>query len=298
MSSSTSRDVDATSASPHVCQNCGAALHGPYCSHCGQHDIDYHRSFHHVAHDLLENVFHFEGKFFSSVALLLAKPGQLTREFIAGRRQSQLNPLRFYLFVSVLFFLVVTFLNHGHLVNVDEQALIHLDPTAPASASASAKAPAPRDNFDARLERKFKSGELNAVQIVHELEHRVPTLFFLGVPLFALLLRLLYLGSGRYYVEHLIFSLHLHTWAFLASLLGDGYGQLFALGPRWLAGGFRFAFGVWLVAYLLASFHTVYRQSWKKSALKAAAATLAYAFSLAFVAAGLALATVFWLALD
>ena len=94
-------------AHPRVCLNCGAKLSGPYCSQCAQQDIEYHRSFYHLAHEVVENLFHFDGKFFASVAWLLARPGKLTVEFNAGRRQSQVPPLRFYLFVSVLFFLGV-----------------------------------------------------------------------------------------------------------------------------------------------------------------------------------------------
>jgi hypothetical protein len=114
-------NYDDPSAPPRICLNCRAALRGPYCAQCGQHDVDYHRSFHHLTHDLLENLFHFEGKFFTSVAWLLAKPGKLTADFNAGQRQSQLNPLRFYIFVTVLFFLGVHLLNHGHIFPFDRK---------------------------------------------------------------------------------------------------------------------------------------------------------------------------------
>ncbi|HUR60533.1 MAG TPA: DUF3667 domain-containing protein, partial [Opitutaceae bacterium] len=124
MSSEVAHNYEDPASPPRLCQNCAAPLRGPYCAKCGQHDVDYHRSFHHLTHDLLENLFHFEGKFFASVAWLLAKPGKLTAEFNAGRRQSQLNPLRFYIFVTVLFFLGVHLLNHGHIFDFDRK---HVD---------------------------------------------------------------------------------------------------------------------------------------------------------------------------
>ena len=117
-------------APPRLCQNCSAPLTGPYCAACGQHDVDYHRGFHYLFHDLLENLFHFEGKFFVTVAWLLAKPGRITLEFIAGRRASQLNPLRFYIFVSVLFFLGLSLLNHGHLIDIPRKAVDDLQKAA------------------------------------------------------------------------------------------------------------------------------------------------------------------------
>ena len=88
------------------CQNCGAALTGPYCAQCGQHDVDYHRSIWHIVEDSIEGFFHLDGKFFRTVRYLFTRPGFLTREFIAGRRERYANPIRFYIFVSFVFFVI------------------------------------------------------------------------------------------------------------------------------------------------------------------------------------------------
>jgi hypothetical protein len=88
------------------CENCGTELRGPFCHHCGQHDIDFHRSFGHMFLDALENFFHFDAKLFRSIVILLFQPGKLTAEFNAGKRASQVPPFRLYLFVSVLFFFI------------------------------------------------------------------------------------------------------------------------------------------------------------------------------------------------
>src|SRR5580698_10261012 len=93
-----------TSAGRSNCQNCGAPLHGPYCAACGQHDVDYHRSLGPILEDSLEGMLHFDGKFFRTVRLLFTKPGFLTKEFIAGRRVSYTQPLRLYIFASLLYF--------------------------------------------------------------------------------------------------------------------------------------------------------------------------------------------------
>ena len=88
------------------CENCGTPLTGPFCPQCGQHDIDFHRSFGHMFLDALENFFHFDAKLFRNLVTLLFRPGRLTAEFNAGRRAAQMPPFRLYLFVSVLFFFV------------------------------------------------------------------------------------------------------------------------------------------------------------------------------------------------
>jgi hypothetical protein len=348
-------------APSRLCQNCAAPLTGPYCAACGQHDVDYHRGFHHLLHDLLENVFHFEGKFFVTVAWLLAKPGRITLEFLAGRRASQLNPLRFYIFVSVLFFLGISLLNHGHLVDIprrtvdqiqrdltkqatedrnlttdftpeekaqliqrimeagkadgkfDREKVIASIREARKSAAANAPAPLPgqagkygstkvridrSSELGRSLARKLGSGELTVSDIWDAIEHRVPTLLFLGVPLFALLLKILYLRSGRFYVEHLIFSLHLHTWLFLVFMLGNGYLKLASLGPGWLNSLVGWAVTLWALWYVFRSFRVVYGQGRFKTAVKLSFLGLAHIFALVMLAITLVSATVAWLAYE
>ncbi len=297
-------------AAPRICRNCSAALSGPFCAQCGQQDIDYHRSFHHLFHDLLENVFHFEGKFFVTVAWLLTKPGRLTLEFLAGRRASQLNPLRFYIFVSVLFFLGLSLLNHGHLVDFDRQQVNRLqgELTGPTAGAAAKTAPPGKVhtkitiNRDSALGRslvaKLQSGELTLSDIWEKLEHRVPTLLFLGVPLFALLLKILYLRSGRFYVEHLIFSLHLHTWAFLVCMVGTGYLKLAGLGPDWLETLCGWALALWGLGYLFRSFRVIYGEGRIRTACKIGLLGLVHSFALLSVALLLLAGTVAWLAAE
>lgn len=339
-------------AAPRVCQNCGTRLRGPYCSDCGQHDVEYHRSFPNLAHELLENLFHFDGKFLVSVAWLLAKPGRLTVEFNSGRRTSQVPPLRFYIFVTVLFFLGVHLLNHGHLLPIDRHAanaagrnILEYSPPAdftkmqrarwgalvgeaveerekanqsgllppeklaeiakqvrteiPAAAPAPPRSRSPGvqisvDESDAGKEfkRRLKRGELNLGDFLDALEARVPTLLFMGMPVFALLLKLLYLRHKKYYIEHLIFSLHLHTWAFLALMIGSGYLRLAALGPRFLSVAVGIALVVWLFWYVLAAFRTVYAQGWGWTLFKAAVSSVVYFMALSWLLVGIAYLTV------
>ena len=324
--------------------------------------MDYHRGFHHLFHDLAENLFHFEGKFFVTVAWLLVKPGRITLEFLAGRRASQLNPLRFYIFVSVMFFLGLSLLNHGHLIDlsrkkvediqldltrqaqevktlsedftpeekaelarrIGEAAAEHegkFDRTAIADAIRAARATHPAANpapaktvtaqaghtkvsidqstgFGRNLLHKFSSGELSLMAIWEAIEHRVPTLLFLGVPLFALFLKVFYLRSGKFYVEHLIFSLHLHTWFFLVIMVGNGYLKLASLGPGWLDNVFGWSLSLWAIWYFFRSFRVVYGQGRIKTALKIGLLGFCHFFALIALAITLVSATVAWLAYE
>lgn len=89
------------------CENCGTELKGPFCHKCGQHDFEFHRSFGHVFLEALENFLHFDAKFFRNIVTLLFRPGQLTADFNAGKRASQMPPFRLYLFTAFVFFILL-----------------------------------------------------------------------------------------------------------------------------------------------------------------------------------------------
>lgn len=58
-----------------------------------------------------------------------------------------------------------------------------------------------------------------------EMARQAPTMIFLLLPVFALLLKILYLGSGRSYLEHMIFGLHAHAFVYLLLLLLHVVGE-------------------------------------------------------------------------
>ncbi len=88
------------------CLNCGAALGGPYCSECGQH-AHVHRTLSAFFHDFLHGVLHFEGKIWRTLPMLVWKPGELTRRYIAGQRSNFVSPIALFLFSVFLMFAVI-----------------------------------------------------------------------------------------------------------------------------------------------------------------------------------------------
>ncbi len=100
-----------------ICLNCGAEVSLRYCPACGQQNIEPKLSLADLIQDLIHDLTHFDGKFFSTVKLLIKKPGFLTTEFIEGKRASYLHPVRMYVFTSALFF----FLFYSFFVTVPEK---------------------------------------------------------------------------------------------------------------------------------------------------------------------------------
>jgi hypothetical protein len=88
-----------------ICPNCGhQAEH--FCPHCGQKQHGGHPSLHHFARELIQETLSVEGRLFTTLRSVLTRPGQLTLDFIEGRRARHISPLRLFLIVFAIFFLV------------------------------------------------------------------------------------------------------------------------------------------------------------------------------------------------
>ncbi|HVG16178.1 MAG TPA: DUF3667 domain-containing protein [Chitinophagaceae bacterium] len=88
------------------CLNCGTLVQGHFCQQCGQENIVPKQSAWGLITHFIYDLLHFDGKFFHTVGQLLFKPGFVPKAYVAGKRQSHLDPIRMYLFTSALFFLL------------------------------------------------------------------------------------------------------------------------------------------------------------------------------------------------
>ncbi|MDH5822428.1 DUF3667 domain-containing protein [Luteimonas sp. RD2P54] len=157
--------------------------------------------------------------------------------------------------------------------------------------------PEPRDEdgFDARLERNLEAYSARrdgAAAMARTLIGAAPMTLFILVPLFAALLKLLYVRHPRTYLEHVVVALYSHAFLMLALLM------VFALAllGGWLAPALPWAIHPvsWLQALLLASMplylllmqRRVYRQGWLKTLLKYCILGQIYLFMFLFVALG------------
>ncbi|HEX3430603.1 MAG TPA: DUF3667 domain-containing protein [Rhizomicrobium sp.] len=100
----------------------------------------------------------------------------------------------------------------------------------------------------------------------------IPRVFFLLLPLFALLLALFYWRQRRkfYFVDHLVFSLVFHSFVFALLIVAIGAAQLLAGGI--VAELFFLAAGV----YLLIAIRRFYGQGWVISLIKFAVTSFVY----------------------
>ena len=87
------------------CLNCGAALGGAFCAACGQRSVPANPTVSELVGDAWQEMSGYDGRIAVTFRGLM-HPGQLTRDYLQGRRARYLPPVRLYLTVSVIYFIV------------------------------------------------------------------------------------------------------------------------------------------------------------------------------------------------
>jgi Protein of unknown function (DUF3667) len=216
-----------------TCQNCGALLHGEYCSACGQHSVDLKVPLKDLLKELIEELFSFDSKLIHSFLPFLTKPGFLAAEFVAGRRTRYISPFKMYFFMSFLYFFVTALLQppvntqtgNGPL-NVDsllasakKDTVVTIIPSKGMKLSFSKSDSTKSSNrFGHRFDTGLKKLEGNPQVFIDKLSEHTPQIVFLLLPIFALLLKLMYVRSGAYYIQHIVFAFYFHSYVFCVLL--------------------------------------------------------------------------------
>lgn len=103
------------------CQNCDELYEEgfSFCPHCGQKTND-DLTIGVLFYNTISNYFSFDARFLKSFIPLMFKPGYLASRFIEGKRLMYLHPAQMYLFVSVIFFFIISFSTRDLVSKADE----------------------------------------------------------------------------------------------------------------------------------------------------------------------------------
>ena len=128
----------------------------------------------------------------------------------------------------------------------------------------------------------------------------IPTALFILVPVFALLLKTLYLFKRRLYMEHLVVTLHSHAFISLQLLLIFAMLALQQLvrPDSFFDDALAWAMGLlvaWIPLYLLLMQKRVYGQGWLMTLLKFFVLGTVYVFLLSFAISAAAVASLVWM---
>lgn len=94
-----------------TCLNCGHFVKEHFCPNCGQENIETRQPFHYLFTHFIEDFTHYDGQFWTTIKNLLFKPGKLTATYLQGKRQLFVPPVKLYIFISFITFLLIAFSN-------------------------------------------------------------------------------------------------------------------------------------------------------------------------------------------
>lgn len=185
----------AASASEQSCQCCGTALVGTYCANCGQNGTVRRLEFRRLFGEVLDHVFSLDAALPRTLRELTVDPGGVARRYVAGRRKLYVNPFKYCLAVTALYFLWNQLIGFDY---VPPEAFADLDP------------------------QKAKVVGAALSLVIANLNN----LFFLILPVYAGVLRLLFRSAGFNYAENYAFVLFVTGHAFLLSMPFSFLGEL------------------------------------------------------------------------
>ena len=222
------------------CLNCGSSLSAQFCPECGQKNKDYSLTFKDLFSDFLEELLDVDSRVLRSLRLLFTKPGFLTSEYVKGRRVSYLPPVRLYLIASVLFFLSLTLSTlvpnvqnneffkeltaTGDIDNALEKALDSKQNSVTTDGLITASSGLEHvdaDSSSSGLNLSLGEGQYDVDQgdFLSTFSDNFAKMMFLLLPVAALQLKALYWRRKKLYIEHLVFSLHVHAFIFSILIL-------------------------------------------------------------------------------
>jgi hypothetical protein len=269
------------------CLNCGAEVKGKFCSNCGQENIDTREGFFHMAFEFVSDYFHFDSKFFRSLIPLFTKPGFLTKEYWEGRRAKYIHPLRIFFFTTIIFVIATAafYKKFGDelkskMIQPDDQFAIY-DSAYLHNLPDSAKVfiAASKDSLTIKDIKEAKTREARQIRKFTDAFDATFTnlkyITFLLLPIYALFFRIMYRKQRPFYVDHLVYAMHLMTFIYCLFSIT----LYLPLIPGISLDTMRQISVIIILLYVGISVHYLYRQVWWKLIIK----TLVLTFSLVFI---------------
>ncbi|HET7299863.1 MAG TPA: DUF3667 domain-containing protein [Oleiagrimonas sp.] len=308
------------------CANCGEPLYGKFCYACGQPIHGLVRHFSSVMSDVVDSVFNIDERLFRTLLPLYLRPGRLTLEYFMGRRARYVTPFRLVFFLAIVAFFSVqitvrsSFDRGNTSIYFAKQPGINITRGEQTpKVNSSPVSPETQARWDRQIEALHVEWLPNVVNdwihdsVVHARTHIerlrhgtdaqrkdearqlivgmfsvAPTVLFVLLPIFALMLKIFFIFKRRLYMEHLIVAMHSHAFLMLSILVLVLVGVVRVwLVPHaaWLDTPLSLlnaATWIWMVVYLFLMQKRVYRQGWFMTSVKFVCIGVCYSVLLIF----------------
>ena len=254
-----------------TCLNCRHVVEQKFCPNCGQENSDSRKTFHHLFIHFFEDLTHYENAFWKTIKNLLFKPSTLTKEYLSGKRLSYLAPVRLYIFISFITFLLIALFPSNiteNLTKGEKEITSNLEKAN----TKESKNYSEKNYFKSKTVDKsyfkFKTmKEIDSIQkygkeeeklsqfqywiyekaahvsetntkkqiiekFIESFVHNIPKILFIIMPFFAFFLWIFHNKKKWYYFDHGIFTLHYFSFLLLIFLILFITDKLFGLlGP-------------------------------------------------------------------
>jgi hypothetical protein len=291
------RDVAAAepaAAQPARCKNCDAVLLGRFCVNCSQAANVHVPTTRELVHELLEGITHSDSRLWRTLTTLWFKPGKLTEEFVAGRRVAYLPPFRLYLILSIIFFLMLSFVHTSvELIKFDEVmkpagSAVNALPAGKPITGCQDFVASGHPSWTPRLQHICEAvSKTSAENLMHAVLGTTSKAMFVFLPLVAFLHMLMYWRPRYRYAEQLLFFVHLHAFYFSIAIL---LVVLIEAAIAWsrlegAAGLLETLLGWTLPVYTVMAMRRVFHRSWMGTLLKGVALFFIYVIVFALTVA-------------
>lgn len=283
------------------CKNCETELSGMYCPKCGQYALDVNQTFWQYIRQFVENTYSYDGRLMATFRALFTAPGKLTNEFMAGKINSYMQPLKLYMFTSVVFFTFILMLvgpNDAGNAEVEKKTAYHsvidnsisvlLKDTVlidlynnqvemnemfnPVNGNLISRLTASSNN---KLESKQAKDSIKKLvdkqkidifkeRMMGELQSKVPIVMMLFIPLYALIVRFQYRKSRKRYLNCFVFALHNSTML----LIFMSVSILLQAATNKMNFNAELFLYLLLLLYMIVSARNVFGTTWFRSSLK------------------------------
>lgn len=231
------------------CQNCGFRVEVEYCSKCGQKNTETRQSFTHLVGHFAEDLTHYDGAFWKTIKYLLFRPAKLTKEYLEGHRMRYVPPVKLYIFISFVTFLLIGLLSDKEYKKDGEFGLFKIENKT----TSEEKDPKKRELINENVGREYTSlKEMDSIEktlpealrlnylsyityktifkateiekekgkekekiFLEAFTHLLPKVLFIYMPIFAFWLWLFHGKKRWYFFDHGIFTLHYFSFLLL-----------------------------------------------------------------------------------
>lgn len=215
------------------CTNCEAELADPmppFCPQCGQETQIKPPGVGEFLQQFSGTYFASEGALWRTLKLLATQPGELTAQYLNGRRKQYVLPLRLFLTMTVVMLLSMRLVGALQISALDDPELaaaLAERPNEIALELGVVRAGMAGGQFFCeglpkwackRVQAKIDTSTRQLMLQVEKVNDRIASnagvVMFVLLPAFAGMLALLFRQRGFSYTEHLVFALHLHAFWF------------------------------------------------------------------------------------